>query len=123
MYSPTRTEKGYTLTTVAFLESTKKTGYPLGTSVLHTAVVERTSREPEIILAEKKLYMFAPVSDYFLPDLRSRSFSRLWTSFFYRICEADPLTAFGLVSSTGSAKRSFNRLWTRDTDKPIFVKT
>ena len=40
---------------------------------------------------------FEGISEHFLlPDLRSRSFNRLWTSFFYRICEANPLTAFGL---------------------------
>ena len=42
------------------------------------------------------------------------------TRFFDRICEADPLTAFGLVFSTGSAKQVFNRLWTRVMDKLTF---
>ena len=32
-------------------------------------------------------------------------------TFFYRICEADPLTVFGLVSCTDLRSRSFKRLW------------
>ena len=55
---------------------------------------------PRAILNLGVLHLFEGISEHF-----RRSLNLLWTSFFYRICEADPLTAFGLVIWTNLVKK------------------